>query len=172
MIKWSYRNFTDISVAYASQHAINSVCNLILYPILLAFVLAGNNQTSIEQLRTPISYLSLAIKLGFEQQALKSGIDNISAGEQAMAKILTFPNLILAANNLPVEVPLASDQEFPEFHLQYDKAIELAKGQDQSIYTKNITDAVENFILELKVFPPLADWGENLANQLLYGQED
>jgi hypothetical protein len=125
------------------QYCINTIHSYVVFPVVLAAILAGLDRNATGTLRVALGHLALAMKLAIERNSVAhDGPLNERSNPRSTADILSLPG----------------------FH-----ALNSRHGTGSEIYDSVIAEHLDAFLQNLGPVTALKSWGEDLASTLNNG---
>lgn len=91
-LKWSFSADRPKSRDHYLQNCINTIHSYVVFPVVLAFILANVDRETISEIRVAIGYLALAMKLSIERELLGGLPSNLSDAARTTASLLSSSN--------------------------------------------------------------------------------
>jgi hypothetical protein len=128
------------------QYCINTIHSYIVFPVVLAAILAGLDRSQTGTLRVALGHLALAVKLAIERNSIsQDGPLSKRSDPRSTADILLSPG----------------------FH-----ALNSRRGSVEEIYDPVITENYDAFLQTLSPIAVLEPWARTLTSALRSGSED
>ena len=123
-IKWSQDGFKNFTLENYFQNAINTLCNYILFPILMASIFARVPADEIHLLKKAFGYLTLFAKLRCEKTAyLTRNLPTVDTFQQSGLLMMMFPGYFMLAGGITLEEKEIAKHpyRYPDIHEYYNQ---------------------------------------------------